>query len=87
MTGPGHQLSLLPGDQDETDRQFGPPPAATTPIATSGRTEYTAHCPRCDQTHRHTRPGPRRAPCGATYTITDHHDQEHDHAEEQAQAP
>lgn len=63
------QLSLLPDDQAETDRQFGPPPAPSTPIATSGRTEYTAHCPRCAQTHRHTRPGIRTAPCGATYTI------------------
>ncbi|MFB6950208.1 hypothetical protein ACFCXP_11310 [Streptomyces niveus] len=40
-----------------------------TPIRTSGRTEYTAYCPRCRAVHRHTGPGPRRGPCGARYTI------------------
>lgn len=49
---------------------YGPPPAdRATPIATSGRTEYAVHCPSCARTHRHTSPGPRRAPCGALYTV------------------
>ncbi|MFE6025569.1 hypothetical protein [Streptomyces niveus] len=67
------QLSILGDDGPEPSaeerRRFGPPAVTVTPIATSGRTEYTAHCPRCSGVHRHTRPGPRRGPCGARYTI------------------
>lgn len=77
---PGRQLSLLAGDAssedgEESDRaRFGPPKVPATPIATSGRTEYTADCPRCHGVHRHTRPGPRQGPCGARYTIPDEPD-------------
>ncbi|MFE9296567.1 hypothetical protein [Streptomyces niveus] len=71
------QLSILadegedPESQHEAEarRRFGPPRVDVTPIATSGRTEYTAFCPRCSAVHRHTSPGPRRGPCGARYTI------------------
>ncbi|MFD3483808.1 hypothetical protein [Streptomyces sp. NPDC058665] len=80
----GHQLSILPGDDDgqepepraETRRRFGPPKVPVTPIATSGRTEYTASCPRCSAVHRHTRPGPRQGPCGARYTVPEHDETE-----------
>lgn len=66
--GGGEQLSFDDSAGDPADA-YGPPPAAVTPIATSGRTEYTARCPGCSQVHRHTRPGVRRAPCGALYTV------------------
>lgn len=71
MTAPaqGRQLSLLPHTEQGLAADYGPPPAAVTPIATSGRTEYTAHCPRCGAVHRHNKPGVRRGPCGALYTI------------------
>lgn len=72
----GRQLALLPDDQDDGQddevvlrREYGPANVPVTPIATSGRTEYTAHCPRCHRVHRHTGPGIRRGPCGATYTV------------------
>jgi hypothetical protein len=65
----GRQLSLLPGSDDDLADDYGPPKASVTPIATSGRTEYTAHCPRCQAVHRHNGPGVRRGPCGALYTI------------------
>lgn len=62
----GRQLALV----DQDGHAFGgPAPVAAGPIATSGRTEYTVRCPGCAQVHRHTRPGIRRAPCGALYTI------------------
>ncbi|MET4927626.1 hypothetical protein P3L51_35600 [Streptomyces sp. PSRA5] len=68
------QLSILGGDdgedpEPEVRRRYGPPRVPVTQIATSGRTEYTADCPRCSAVHRHTGPGPRQGPCGARYTI------------------
>lgn len=73
----GRQLSLLadgedPEPESEARRRYGPPRVSVTPIATSGRTEYTAYCPRCLAVHRHTGPGPRKGPCGARYTIPEH---------------
>lgn len=68
MTSPVRQLSLL-GDDQAAHERYGPAPVPVTPIVTSGRTEYTATCPRCSAVHRHTRPGIRRGPCGATYTV------------------
>lgn len=73
------QLSILDGGEEPesehvTQRRFGPPPVPVTPIRTSGRTEYTAFCPRCLAVHRHTGPGPRKGPCGARYTIPSHDD-------------
>jgi hypothetical protein len=47
---------------------------AADPIVTSGRTEYTVRCDGpggCGHLHRHTGPGIRTAPCGATYTVPD----------------
>ncbi|WP_381797244.1 hypothetical protein [Streptomyces niveus] len=70
----GRQLSILADGEDpepeaEAQRRYGPPSVPVTPIATSGRTEYTAFCPRCSAVHRHTRPGLRTGPCGARYTV------------------
>ncbi|MEH0547316.1 hypothetical protein QA802_30785 [Streptomyces sp. B21-105] len=76
------QLPLLPADPP---RWGGPAAVPADPIVTSGRTEYTVRCDGaggCGQRHRHTGPGIRTAPCGATYTVPDSDDQEHDHAEE-----
>lgn len=70
------QLSILgddgPEPSAEDQRRFGPPDVPVTPIRTSGRTEYTAYCPRCRAVHRHTGPGPRQGPCGTRYTIPEH---------------
>lgn len=71
MTGVEGQLPLLPADPP---RWGGPPAVTTDPIVTSGRTEYTVLCDGaggCGQRHRHTGPGIRTAPCGATYTVPD----------------
>lgn len=69
MTAVDGQLPLLP---DDPPRYGGPAAVAADPIATSGRTEYTVRCDGpggCHQLHRHTGPGIRRGPCGATYTV------------------
>ncbi|MCZ4609719.1 hypothetical protein O3S80_39325 [Streptomyces sp. Lzd4kr] len=72
MNGPQEQqLSLLPPDPP---RWGGPAAVPADPIATSGRTEYTVRCDGpsgCGERHRHTGPGIRTAPCGATYTVPD----------------
>lgn len=60
------QLPLLP---DDPPRWGGPPAVAADPIVASGRTEYTVRCDGCGCLHRHTGPGIRRGPCGATYTV------------------
>lgn len=61
------QIELLP---DDPPRYGGPAAVPTTPITTSGRTEYSVHCSGgCGAYHRHTGPGVRTAPCGATYTV------------------
>ncbi|MFM9653536.1 hypothetical protein ACKI1S_46620 [Streptomyces galilaeus] len=63
------QLPLLPADPP---RWGGPAAVTADPIVTSGRTEYTVRCDGaggCGQRHRHTAPGIRTAPCGATYTV------------------
>lgn len=65
------QLALLP---DDPPRYGGPAAVTADPIATSGRTEYTVRCDGCHQLHRHTGPGIRRGPCGATYTVPLAHD-------------
>lgn len=72
MSGPARQLTLTGEDDETTAVSYGPAAVPVTPIATSGRTEYTAHCPRCSAMHRHTRPGIRRGPCGATYTVPEY---------------
>lgn len=72
MSGHAEQLPLV----DDDPARYGPPPAPAGPIRTSGRTEYAVQCGGCGATHRHTSPGPRRAPCGATYTVPPHTDQE-----------
>jgi hypothetical protein len=69
-------LSLLPADPV---RWGGPAAVPAGPIVTCGRTEYTVHCDGpggCGHVHRHTGPGIRTAPCGATYTIPDPDDQD-----------
>lgn len=67
----GEQLTLLPADPP----RWGCPIAANTgPIRTQGRIEYAVRCDGpsgCGMVHRHIAPGPRRAPCGATYTVPD----------------
>ncbi|MDN3021559.1 hypothetical protein [Streptomyces sp. S.PB5] len=68
MNGVPGQLPLLPADPT---RWGGPAAVAAQAIATSGRTEYTVRCTGCSQLHRHTGPGIRRGPCGATYTVPD----------------
>ncbi|MCM1976813.1 MULTISPECIES: hypothetical protein [unclassified Streptomyces] len=70
------QLPLLPADPP---RWGGPAAVPCDPITTSGRTEYTVRCTGpggCGQNHRHTGPGIRRGPCGATYTVPDAIDEE-----------
>ncbi|WP_405930345.1 hypothetical protein [Streptomyces sp. NBC_00827] len=69
MSDPARQLSLLPADPP---RWGGPAAVAADPIVTSGRIEYTVRCDGaggCGHTHRHTGPGIRRGPCGASYTV------------------
>lgn len=73
MSGPHvpGQLPLLPADPP---RWGGPAAVTADPIATSGRTEFTVLCDGtggCGRRHRHTGPGIRTAPCGATYTVPD----------------
>lgn len=71
MSGRQEQLPLLPADPP---RWGGPAPVPADPIVTSGRTEFTVRCDGpggCGHTHRHTGPGIRRGPCGATYTVPD----------------
>lgn len=61
------QIALLP---DDPSAYGGPAAVPVTPIRTSGRTEYSVLCESgCGQYHRHTGPGIRTAPCGATYTV------------------
>lgn len=75
MSGGPAQLPLLPADPP---RWGGPAAVPTDPIATSGRTEFTVLCDGesgCGQRHRHTGPGVRTAPCGATYTVPDPDDE------------
>ncbi|QFR00741.1 hypothetical protein F9278_36310 [Streptomyces phaeolivaceus] len=63
------QIELLP---DDPPAYGGPAAVPATPIRTSGRTEYTVRCDGatgCGAHHRHTGPGVRTAPCGATYTV------------------
>ncbi|MFJ9895267.1 hypothetical protein ACIQPR_18320 [Streptomyces sp. NPDC091280] len=69
MPGEQDQLSLLPEDPP---RWGGPAAVHADPIVTSGRTEYTVRCDGtggCGALHRHTGPGIRTGPCGATYTV------------------
>lgn len=61
------QMALLP---DDPPSYGGPSAVPATPIRTSGRTEYSVLCQDgCGAHHRHTGPGIRTAPCGATYTV------------------
>ncbi|CBG73476.1 hypothetical protein SCAB_64731 [Streptomyces scabiei 87.22] len=61
------QIELLP---DDPPRYGGPAAVPATPITTSGRTEFTVRCESgCGEYHRHTGPGVRTTPCGATYTV------------------
>lgn len=69
MSAAERQLALLP---DDPPRYGGPAAVRADPIATSGRTEYTVRCDGlggCGAIHRHTGPGIRTGPCGATYTV------------------
>ncbi|MFM9473978.1 hypothetical protein [Streptomyces scabiei] len=70
MSDPVHvpgQIELLP---DDPPRYGGPAAVPATPIRTTGRTEFTVRCESgCGEYHRHTGPGVRTAPCGATYTV------------------
>jgi hypothetical protein len=60
-------MALLP---DDPAAYGGPPTVRAIPIRTSGRTEYSVLCADgCGEHHRHTGPGVRTAPCGATYTV------------------
>lgn len=73
------QLALLP---DDPPRWGGPTAVSADPIVTSGRIEYTVRCDGpggCGYVHRHTGPGIRTGPCGATYTVPDSGDTEPDH--------
>lgn len=66
------QLELLPEDPP---RWGGPAAVSADPIVTSGRTEYTVRCDGpggCGALHRHTGPGIRTGPCGASYTVPAH---------------
>jgi hypothetical protein len=38
-------------------------------VATAGRVEYAARCPRCDRWHRHVSLGEKTAPCGQRYEL------------------
>lgn len=64
---PPEQIALLP---DDPHAYGGPAAVRAIPIRTSGRTEYSVLCEGgCGAYHRHTGPGVRTAPCGATYTV------------------
>ncbi|MFF5004660.1 hypothetical protein ACFY3G_17735 [Streptomyces phaeochromogenes] len=68
MSGP-RQLAILP---DNPPAYGGPAAVEADPIVTSGRIEYTVRCDGpggCGATHRHTGPGVRTGPCGASYTV------------------
>ena len=69
MSAAERQLALLP---DDPPAYGGPAAVRADPIVTSGRTEYTVRCDGmsgCGAIHRHTGPGMRTGPCGATYTV------------------
>lgn len=66
MSDAARQLPLLPEDPSQWG---GPAAVPADPIVTSGRIEYTVRCDGCGSLHRHTGPGIRTGPCGATYTV------------------
>lgn len=78
MSSSERQLSLLPADPP---RWGGPAAVSADPIVTSGRIEYTVRCDGpggCGANHRHTGPGIRTGPCGATYTVPESGDEPDD---------